>query len=212
MLFTILLLAAPIQGVENNPSRRVAKPTFSSQQTFPGQPGLTLTRLGTAHRERLGILQYTVALYADLSALKRRSAGELRGTDKVASLLREGDLPVSLVLSYHQSISAERRREFNQQALERCWPGPGFDPQSAGYRAFATHFKDPIQRGGVFQVWIQKGVISMRTANGPVDRVAYPELCRAFLACYLSETNLPGETRTLRDELLQELSQRLQQP
>jgi hypothetical protein len=155
---------------------------------------------------------YNVVLYADLRALKARIQKGPRSSDHLATLLSEGNLPVALLFRYDQGISAGRRKEFNEQALERCWPAPGFDPEHPGYKAFASHFKEPILRGGEFQVWIQKGVMSLRTGQGPLDHVAYPELCRAFLACYLTDTRLPGELRTLREELLQDLPRRLKKP
>lgn len=212
MSWLACLLATAALAAEYKVPLKTPTPAFPAQRRFLDTGNFLLTRLGTAHRERLGMSMYTVALYADLKAIKQRTKAGQRSHDRVAALLREGELPVALVFRYEQGISAERRKEFNQQALEQCWPNQDFHPYHPGYRAFENHFKDPIQRGGVFQVWIQRGVMSLRTSDGPVDRVAYSDLCRAFLACYLSETNLPGETRTLRDELLQDLGKRLESP
>lgn len=212
MSWQAILLAAATLAAEYNVPLRMATPPFPAQRRFIDTGNFLLTRLGTAHRERLGMSMYTVALYADLRAVKQRTRAGQRSHDRIAALLREGELPVALVFRYEQGISADRRKEFNQLALEQCWPSQDFHPDHPGYRAFESHFKDPILRGGEFQVWIQRGVMSLRTSGGPVDRVVYPDLCRAFLACYLSETNLPGETRTLRDELLQDLGKRLESP
>ena len=212
MSWQAFLLASAALAAESKLPLRISTPDFPAQRRFINTGNFLMTRLGTAHRERLGISMYTVALYADLKAIKHRLKANLRSSDRVAALLREGELPVALIFRYEQGISAERRKEFNKQALEQCWPNPEFNPDSTGYRSFENHFKDPIQRGGEFQVWIQRGVMSLRTSGGPVDRVTYPDLCRAFLACYLSETNLPGETRTLREELLQDLGKQLESP
>lgn len=210
MLPSVFLTAVSAVLAQNGAA--LPQGAFPASRGFLDQKTPVLVRLGTARRERLGMAMYTVALYADVQVLKQRARPGFPSSDQVAALLREGELPVALIFNYDQGISAERRREFNQQALARCWSGSAFDPENPGYQAFASHFKDPISKGQTFQVWIRKGVIHLRTDAGPVDRVAYPDLCRAFLACYLTDTPLPGEGRTLRDELLQEMPRLFGQP
>lgn len=202
LLSASLLLAAQGQDLVEP----VTGISFPATRSFPDGSRNRLSAAAVALRHRDGFRFYTLCLYVDLAALRRRVESTDRDPEALARHLVSGEIGCAFVTHFYSGVAGRRRMDFLRENITRTWPE--FSPDQPELQDFLRFIQGDLKRGDTTEIWLDpKGQLLGRHGGRDPVRARSASFARAFVATYfgsramdegLKHELLAGVSRALR--------------